>query len=1346
MCFAPASDRASRMSDESFFSGPEHKAGKFPVLTSTNFTEWLDLAEDVLLSRGLWRYASGDVAEPTDPDGKIAFQKEDAKAVAFLKSAAGTEQRAHLIGLKSSRQVLDKLKAVNQVSQQERVQRLLSDFHGFRALDTIDTSASRLTQLQVEIAVAEPEEKPSDTSKKAVLIQSLTEDYQSTVFALKAAGLSRMSFDDVVQRLKEVESSIGSKPEESLARIAKGTREQNDDAQRKGALGRCYYCNKKGHFKNACRKLRADLGQARQGGHPYQGRLEEGVREEVHAAWTASYDAKLVRGRGYAGPECQDWILDSGCTRHMTYDRGHFIEFENHGGKVTIADGTSLEVQGGGTIEVPIQGKTTKIVGVIYVPRLGYNLLSISQLADRRVACRFDGSIAVLSRNGVTMATATRRGKSYVLGPRVMESDAAVMAQDTLPGEGQSRLWHRRLGHPGDRKLQATKEAVNGLPSALTSLQEICETCETTKSTTKGNKHSAVRASIPLERIHMDFWGPYKHLTPGGNRFMLTITDDFSRKSWIFLTKARSGVYDAFTAWRARAELESRQSLRSIRIDNAPEFVKLGQRLETEGVRIERTVPYTPSQNGVAERLNRTLVTKARTMLAAAELPKELWGEAVHAACYLKNRIPTGGAQTPEERWSGTKPGVSHLRVFGCVAYAHTATSTREKFDKTSHKGVFVGYSETARQYRILNPSDNTVGLFSSVRFDESSKGGLLFADQCQRYQRSIPMSDAVFDAEEEHDVHDDQQRPATSDSQSDDDDRSEIVGQEQPRPNRETGPSEQPVADQQPVEKTSRSGRRIRLPTRFRDEDRDGSALAVDYKPTSMIRTPLNFEEATECGQAREWKLAIEEQLQSLAANHTWDVIDKPPGGNVITPKWVFKIKTLPNGQVDKFKARLVARGFTQQYGVDYFETFAPVVRLESLRVLLATAVMRGLEVHQMDAVSAYLLSELTEDAYMHPPEGLDVPQGKVLKLRKCMPGLKQSGRIWNKTITAFFEEFGLRNVPADQSVFVNDERTLIVALYVDDMVIFAPSVEAMKPLKQALARRFEMKDLGEAKLILGIRITRDREAGSMTLDQTHYVKDVIEEQNVRTGAHTPADGYGRLTAREKTETVAGVQAYQALLGKLNWIVRGTRPDIAFAVQKLSQCAHAPTTRHMEGAWHVLRYLNRHETFAITYARRQDSNLVGYADADFAADASRRSTMGYIFSLAGGAVSWSSKLQRSVSTSTTEAEYLALGHAAKEAVWLRNFLAQIGCPELQTETTSVYGDNQGAIALVKNPEFHARTKHIDVSAHFIRELEADKVIRLGYISSDRMRADCLTKPLKRISHERNVKDMGLAS
>lgn len=239
--------------------------------------------------------------------------------------------------------------------------------------------------------------------------------------------------------------------------------------------------------------------------------------------------------------------------------------------------------------------------------------------------------------------------------------------------------------------------AVDGVPQLQ---QFTCETCKMTKSTQKISRMPASRATQRLERVHMDFWGPYETPTIGGSRYMLTITDDFSRKSWIYLTKQRSEVYQVFKSWHNQAQLESGQKLKALRSENAPEFIKLGKELEKDGVRIKLTEPYTPSQNGVAERLNRTLVTKARAMLVAAELPSQLWGEAVYTACYLNNLTPTdtkAGRKSPEELWTGRIPDLGHLRTFGCIVFVHVPIAKREKLDKTSFKGIFVGYSQTVR-------------------------------------------------------------------------------------------------------------------------------------------------------------------------------------------------------------------------------------------------------------------------------------------------------------------------------------------------------------------------------------------------------------------------------------------------------------------------------------------------------------------------------------------------------------------------------------------------------------------------------------------------------------------------
>lgn len=1296
----------------------DYKTAKIPVLTSSNYVEWIDLVEDVLRSKNLWKYAVG---EDTPEEKTEEFLASDARAVAFLKSAAGREQRAHLLGLHTSKQVLGKLKAVHEVSQQERVQSLLTQFHGFKASSTIDLSASRLTHLQLEIAAASPEEKPTESSKKTVLIHSLSDEYQSTVFALRAAGLSKMTFDDIVQRLKEVELSLEKEGDsENLARIARGKSYPKSRPRRDLSTVECYRCHKFGHYQGQCKTKLTQKNKDQQ----------ERAGEAAAAAWPASYSDENAMKSTYVGS--QDWVLDSGCTRHMTQYRGYFIDFVSHEGIVTIADRKTLSVQGGGTIEVPIGGKKTQITGVIYVPDIGYNLLSVSQLADRGITCQFTESSACLKRDGKIIATARRRDNSYVI--KGSGEKATLAREDT---DSVSLLWHRRLGHIGNSKMQLlTSEVVQGVPDGLKPSQGLCETCELTKSVKKINKEPAARASKPLERVHIDFWGPYKYETVAGNRFMFTVTDDFSRKSWVCLSKTREAVHQIFQGWKNQAELESRYKLKAVRMDNAPELLKLGKRLESEGVRIEPTETYTPSQNGVAERLNRTLITKARSMLAAAGLPKSLWGEAVHTACYLKNLTPDTEGTTPRERWDGKKPSLGHLRVFGCIAYPHIPQEKRDKLDSTASKGVLVGYAQTTKQYRIYNPAENTVRLSSSVRFDENKKGG----DVCdgETYKVQQEAEEQVFELQEspEHPLS-----PA-----NDDDTLSTIEVRPRPSGNidseeeEETRPSSQGTTeeDEVPHQRVTRHGRKIRLPTRYNEGT--SSALSAAYQPVDLP-TPLTYEDATNGEQAYQWNQAIQDHLQSLASNHTWSIIDKPKDVNLVSTKWVFKIKTLPNGQIDKYKARLCARGFSQQYGIDYFETFSPVVRMESLRVLLALAASHNLEVHQMDVVSAYLLGELEEDVYIDIPEGLSMPEGKVLKLQKGLPGLKQSGNIWNKRITNFFRGEGLEPIAADPSIFTNTSCAVIVALYVDDLIILSKSVGQIEALKTALSETFEMKDLGEARFLLGISINRDREQGTITINQHHYIHDLLREEDLtdNSGAAVPADGYKNLGPLEDDDPSTGIVHYQRLIGKLNWLVRGTRADIAYTVQKLSQHAHKPGIKHLAGAQQVLRYLKETATLGIQY--KGDLAITGYSDADFAADSSRKSVMGFIFIAGKGPVTWSSKIQRSVTTSTTEAEYHALAYAAKEAVWLQNLLGQLKVQG--NKSTLLYGDNNGSIALVQNPLFHAKTKHIDVSVHYTRELYKQGKIKLEYIPTSQMLADCLTKPLKKAQHQRALEGIG---
>jgi hypothetical protein len=345
------------------------------------------------------------------------------------------------------------------------------------------------------------------------------------------------------------------------------------------------------------------------------------------------------------------------------------------------------------------------------------------------------------------------------------------------------------------------------------------------------------------------------------------------------------------------------------------------------------------------------------------------------------------------------------------------------------------------------------------------------------------------------------------------------------------------------------------------------------------------------------------------MAINNVWELVDCPQGANLVSCKWVFKVKRLPNGDINKFNARLVARGFSQRYGVGYDETFAPVVHMESLRVLLTIAAMEDLEAHQLDVVTAYLAGELEEEIYMTSPQGLPNIANKVCRLLRGLYGLKQSARVWNRRIGAVLKRLGLTAIATDALIWVNKDYSVILALYVDDIVLFARQTQSLESVKAALSKAFNMKYLGPISTVLGMRVRCDRVRRMLWIDQSHYIQDILKEfryTDCRPVA-TPADGYAQLRPGTpendpSNEPFPDIRLYQRALGCLNWLVRGTRPDIAFVVHKLSQFCHQPCRQHWRGVLRVLRYLKHSPTLAIRYGPSTDG-LVGYTDTDYAAD-----------------------------------------------------------------------------------------------------------------------------------------------
>lgn len=528
------------------------------------------------------------------------------------------------------------------------------------------------------------------------------------------------------------------------------------------------------------------------------------------------------------------------------------------------------------------------------------------------------------------------------------------------------------------------------------------------------------------------------------------------------------------------------------------------------------------------------------------------------------------------------------------------------------------------------------------------------------------------------------------------------------------------------------RSQRARKPPAKYQEHAHISTeSTSAEHADAKGIAVPKTYSEAIKDPRyAREWKLAIEAELLAHVNNSTWTVVTQPAraDANIIDCKWVFKVKYTDTGALDRFKARLVARGFTQVYGLDYEETFAPTLRKESLRVLFALAATKDWHIHQMDVDAAYLTAEVEEELYMRAPEGLRVRPDQVCKLGKGLYGLKQSGRNWNRHITQEFNKLGYC-ATADPSVFRNAQTDVIIALYVDDLLIFSADLDALKELKAQLKKIYSMKDLGEARFCLGVRITRNRAERTIMLDQKQYTIDLLARYSLQDSRAflSPIEGYTALQHATDNDTRADQHKYQKAVGELLYLSTVTRWDITFAVNQLAQYTQDPSIANWNGIMRVLRYLQGTASFAQHYGP-SSTPLQGYSDSDYAAASDCKCVSGYIFTLNGGAITWNSQKQRTIVTSTTEAEYIGLCNAGKEAIFLAQLLESLGAAAQLPIT--IYGDNNGALALTTNPEFHSRTKHIDIRYHYIRQLIQDGRITTRYISTDAMAADCLTKPL----------------
>lgn len=1088
----------------------------------------------------------------------------------------------------------------------------------------------------------------------------------------------------------------------------------------------CYFCKEPGHFRKHCKKL-----QSKKSGCENEKKQRYRKDDNHKGGNPKAKQADDARGSGgsvcfMAGdvmPDC--WVIDSGATRHMTSDRSFFTSMDNsENSRVTLADGNKTKVCGVG--EGVLFGENGRgervevtLKNVLFVPGLDGGLISVSQLAAKGFVAKFGASACeIQNADGDTVVVGDKVSNLYRL--RIHERSLKV---DGEHHERCQHTWHRRIGHRDPevlRRIEA-EDLVSGFSLLDCGARIVCECCLKGKFARKPFPAITDRKTTkPLELIHTDLCGPMETTTPSGNRYLMTLIDDYSRYTTVYLLKKKSEASARIQQYVRWVQNRFGRKPLAIRSDGGGEYIgrELREFYEAEGIEAQFTTPYSPQQNGVAERRNRYLQEMAICMLADAGLGKLYWGEAVMTAAYLQNRLPSRVvSKTPYELWTGRKPRFEHLRVFGCDAYVHVPDAKRSKLDEKSIKLTFVGYSEDHKGYRFLDRATNRVTLSRDARFIELENGS---ERPSEKKSEAVPEDlNGSFEIRlKSSDRGIAENGEALSDSEGwnsaeDDDDREE----EEPQP-----AAQPPAARPQEELAVQRDQRKTRgvLPSRY-DDFVVGIAEFASVEPT-------DYRKALEIPK---WKEAMDSEIESHEANKTWKLVRLPEGRKVIGSRWVYKIKRDESGEIVKHKARLVAQGYNQRYGIDYVDVFAPVTRQETLRALLAVAGKERMILQHLDVKTAYLHGTIEEEIYMRQPPGYEAAgkEDMVCRLRKSIYGLKQSARCWNRALHATLLKLNFEQCESDPCLYVRREggKTVYLLVYVDDILVASTDAAAIEAVFQALRKDFDITNLGKVKQFLGQEVRCN--GGFYSLRLSSYIDGMIEKFGLKdcNPAKSPMDP-SYIKSDSNSKPFEDITRYRSLVGALLYVAVNARPDVAVSVSLLGRKVSGPTEMDWTAAKRVVRYLKGTRDYRLEFGPGQGWSLEGYSDADWAGDQeSRKSTSGYIFFFGTGPIAWVSHKQACVSLSSMEAEYVALSEACQELLWLRRLMEDLGQAQ---QCTTIFEDNQSCLSFINTERTSKRSKHIDTKRHFIKDLVDQRVVKLEFCPSDRMIADTLTKPL----------------